>query len=150
MDDVTKDNEQVAQVGVALAVVVGEVVWHKLTYGDSQKARLAIRVSTPVKSSFAGNNQMAFLTNNFVFWSKLAEEISRKIKDRDFNTKEPGTKIVIFSSRFGTRKGKEDEYIHEFTGTGYRIIESYEEVLEILSAYQEDEGIIPVTKILQG
>jgi hypothetical protein len=148
MDDpIHKERHQTAETGVVLALVVGEVTSSKLTFGDSQKARLGLTVSTPVPSSFVGNNQNAFLTNRFVFWGKQAEELGRKVVSRDFENKVAGTKIVIFSSRFGQRKVKDNEYTHEFTGSGYRIIEDFSDVIEMLSDAQE-EGIIPVTKVL--
>lgn len=142
-----KEKQKTEETGIVLAIIVGEVTSSKLTFGESKKARLGVSIGTPVPSSFLGNTQNAFLTNRFVFWGKIAEELARKITPRNFEDKTSGTKVVFFSSRFGQRKIKDNEYAHEFTGAGYRIINEYSEVIEILSEGQE-HGIIPITKIL--
>lgn len=128
--------------GACLAFLIGEISYSKLSFGDSQRARLALTISTPVKG-FGTNASTNYLANRVVFWGKLAEEIAKQVKARNKDTGESGTKILISANKFGQRKQQDGTYTHEFTGLGYKVLDSYDYTVKIL----QSEDVIKIDKL---
>ncbi len=80
-------------------------------------------------------------------WGREAESLARFIKQRDESKKENGTFLVIWSTRFGGEKFKEN-WSHTFSCFKYRIVENPNDFLKEIGDNQEDTGVINIMTIM--